>query len=55
MSKKREVRVIVTGRPRPNIAVDAVVQIIIAFGRELAIRNTSSEVANAAQSEMTAP
>ena len=33
---KKGVRVVIAGRPRPKIDVDAMVQIIIALGRELA-------------------
>lgn len=36
---KKGVRVVITGRLRPKIDVDAMVQIIIALGRELAARN----------------
>lgn len=35
---KKGVRVVITGVPRPKIDVDAMVQIIIALGRELAAR-----------------
>ena len=33
---KKGVRVVITGKPRPKIDVDAMTQIIIALGRELA-------------------
>jgi hypothetical protein len=39
MTKKKGVRVVVTGKPRPTIDVDAMTQIVIALGRELAERN----------------
>jgi hypothetical protein len=35
---KKGVRVIITGKPRPKIDVDAMTQIVIALGRELAER-----------------
>lgn len=35
---KKGVRVIITGKPRPTIDVDAMAQIVIALGRELAER-----------------
>ena len=35
---KKGVRVIITGKPRPTIDVEAMTQIIIALGRELAKR-----------------
>ena len=38
MSKKKGVRVVITGVPRPKIEVDAMLQIIIQLGRELATR-----------------
>ena len=39
MPKKEGVRVVVTGKPRPTIDVDAMTQIVIALGRELAAKN----------------
>ncbi len=36
--QKKGVRVIVAGKPRPTIDVDAMAQIIIALGREFAQR-----------------
>jgi hypothetical protein len=38
MPKKKGVQVVITGVPRPKIDVDAMMQIIIALGRELATR-----------------
>lgn len=38
MPKKR-VRVVISGKPRPKIDVDAMTQIIIALGREFAKRS----------------
>lgn len=38
MPKTKGVRVVITGVPRPKIEVDAMLQIIIALGRELAAR-----------------
>lgn len=35
---KKGVQVVITGKPRPNIDVDAMTQIIIALGREFAKR-----------------
>jgi hypothetical protein len=35
---KKGVRVVITGKPRPKIDVDAMTQIIIALGREFAKR-----------------
>lgn len=35
---KKGVRVIITGKPRPALDVDAMTQIVIALGRELAAR-----------------
>ena len=35
---KKGVRVVITGKPRPTIDVDAMTQIIIALGREFAKR-----------------
>ena len=35
---KKGVRVVITGKQRPTIDVDAMTQIIIALGRELAAR-----------------
>jgi hypothetical protein len=40
MSKKG-VRVVVIGKPRPAIDVEAMTQIVIALGRELAVRSGS--------------
>lgn len=34
----KRVRVVISGKPRPTIDVDAMAQIIIALGRELAQR-----------------
>lgn len=39
MPKKKGVRVVVTGKPQPAIDIDAMTQIIIALGRELAAKN----------------
>lgn len=54
MSKKQAIRVVVSGKPRPNIDVDAVVQIVIGFGRELAARNGIT-AANVPQTEVVRP
>jgi hypothetical protein len=40
---KKETRVIVRGKQRADIAVEAVVQIVIAFGRELEARQKAKQ------------
>ena len=35
---KKGVRVVITGKPRPTIDVDAITQIVLALGREFAQR-----------------
>ena len=35
---KKGVRVVITGKPRPTIDIDAMTQVIIALGREFAKR-----------------
>ena len=50
---KKGVRVVITGKPRPSIDVDAMAAIIIALGREFALRKqdkpgpTQAEAASA--------
>lgn len=41
---KKGVRVVITGKPRPNIDVDAMTQIVIALGREFAARKAKAAV-----------
>jgi len=36
--RKKGVRIVITGKPRPTIDVDAMTQVIIALGREFAKR-----------------
>lgn len=45
---KKGVRVIITGKPRPKIDVDATTQIVIALGRELAERKQGESQQKAA-------
>lgn len=53
MSKKKELQVVVTGTPRPAIDVDAVLQIVIALGRELAEREQITLGPASKQTEVT--
>jgi hypothetical protein len=39
---KKGVRVVISGKPRPKVDVDAMTQIIIALGREFAKRRGST-------------
>lgn len=39
---KKGVRVVITGKPRPKIDMDAMTQIIIALGREFAKRKAAT-------------
>jgi hypothetical protein len=45
---RKGVRVIITGKPRPAIDVDAMTQIVIALGRELAERKQTKRQPTAA-------
>ncbi len=55
MPKKKGVRVVITGVPRPKIEVDQVTQIIIALGRELAAHKRSRRQAEPDTQTGTAP
>jgi len=39
---KKVMRVVVTGKPRPAIDVNAMTQVVIALGRELTTKNAKS-------------
>ena len=41
---KKGVRVVITGKPRPKIDVDAMTQVVIALGRELEERKEVIEI-----------
>jgi hypothetical protein len=52
MVKKRYGRIRITGRPRKDIDVDQMVQIIIALGREMAERQKEQAATDAAQRKL---
>ena len=47
---KKETRVVVRGKQRAEIAVEAMVQIVIAFGRELDARKRTEQTTEAVTS-----
>jgi hypothetical protein len=55
MPKKKGVRVIITGAQRRIIDVDAMVQIVIALGRELDGRDQDKHAPMAARIEAVSP
>jgi len=52
---KKGVRVIITGKPRSALDVDAMTQIVIAFGRELAERNQAKSAPQPTQAGAASP
>lgn len=52
---KKVMRVIIIGKPRPKIDVDAMTQIVIALGRELAERKRGNGESKAASRAGAAP
>ena len=52
---KKGVRIVITGRPRPKIDVEAMAQIIIALGRELAARKPAQRQIDADNKAGSAP
>ena len=52
---KKGVRVVITGKPRPKIDVDAMTQIVIALGRQFAEREGGKTPSKQARTKAETP